>query len=164
MLSVEDYGMPDVYFAICKDDGKFYLYNKSNISNSDTGKFVACNMKDSYIKTEVDDLLKTINHRVTSFPTPSADEEGKLYQYIGVTDNKYTYGHFYTCEKMNSYSYILKSDITSDIYYNESIRYIDLILRNEGSMILMSNNQILHEIDNYMNFIKEEKLLAAKKG
>ena len=45
MLSVEDYGMPDVYFAICKDDGKFYLYNKSNISNSDTGKFVACNMK-----------------------------------------------------------------------------------------------------------------------
>lgn len=58
----------------------------------------------------------------------------------------------------------LKSDITSDIYYNESIRYIDLILRNEGSMILMSNNQILHEIDNYMNFIKEEKLLAAKKG
>ena len=58
----------------------------------------------------------------------------------------------------------LRSDITSDIYYNESIRYIDLILRNEGSMILMSNNQILHEIDNYMNFIKEEKLLAAKKG
>ena len=92
MLSVEDYGMPDVYFAICKDDGKFYLYNKSNISNSDTGKFVACNMKDSYTKTEVDDLLKTINHRVTSFPTPSADEEGKLYQYIGITDNKYTYG------------------------------------------------------------------------
>ena len=121
MLSVEDYGMPDVYFAICKDDGKFYLYNKSNISNSDTGKFVACNMKDSYTKTEVDDLLKTINHRVTSFPTPSADEEGKLYQYIGVTDNKYTYGHFYTCEKMNSYSYILKSDVnssTTGTFYN----------------------------------------------
>ena len=121
MLSVEDYGMPDVYFAICKDDGKFYLYNKSNISNSDTGKFVACNMKDSYTKTEVDDLLKTINHRVTSFPTPSADEEGKLYQYIGVTDNKYTYGHFYTCELMTSYNYVLKSDITSSTtgtFYN----------------------------------------------
>lgn len=121
MLSAEDYGMPDVYFAICKDDGKFYLYNKSNISNSDTGKFVACNMKDSYTKTEVDDLLKTINHRVTSFPTPSADEEGKLYQYIGVTDNKYTYGHFYTCELMTSYNYVLKSDITSSTtgtFYN----------------------------------------------
>lgn len=121
MLSAEDYGMPDVYFAICKDDGKFYLYNKSNISNSDTGKFVACNMKDSYTKTEVDDLLKTINHRVTSFPTPSADEEGKLYQYIGITDNKYTYGHFYTCELMTSYNYVLKSDITSSTtgtFYN----------------------------------------------
>lgn len=58
----------------------------------------------------------------------------------------------------------LKSDITSNIYYNESIRYIDLILRNEGSMILMSNNQVLYEIDNYINFIKEERLLAAKKG
>ena len=34
MLTINDNIMPNVYFAICKDDGKMYIYNKSNESSS----------------------------------------------------------------------------------------------------------------------------------
>lgn len=34
-----DARMPDVYLAICKDDGKVYLYNKDNEVDPDLGKF-----------------------------------------------------------------------------------------------------------------------------
>jgi hypothetical protein len=31
--------MPEVYFALCKDDGHFYLYNKANAIDEETGRF-----------------------------------------------------------------------------------------------------------------------------
>ena len=33
------YPMPDVYFAICKEDGKMYVYNKKNEDDIELGKF-----------------------------------------------------------------------------------------------------------------------------
>ena len=39
MLTINDNTMPNIYFAICKDDGKMYIYNKSNEALSDTGKY-----------------------------------------------------------------------------------------------------------------------------
>ena len=39
MLSMNDNIMPIKYFAICVDDGKFYLYDKSNEVDPETGKF-----------------------------------------------------------------------------------------------------------------------------
>jgi hypothetical protein len=39
MLEVNDLYQPEVYFALCKDDGHFYLYNKNIKGNSETGKF-----------------------------------------------------------------------------------------------------------------------------
>lgn len=40
MLAVIDSHMPEVYFALCKDNGKFYIYHKDNkIISKDTGKF-----------------------------------------------------------------------------------------------------------------------------
>ena len=39
MLVQDDNIMPDVYFAVCPDDGKFYLYNKANLVDPTTGKF-----------------------------------------------------------------------------------------------------------------------------
>ena len=40
MLETNDLYQPDVYFALCKDDGHFYLYNKNSVANTNTGKFV----------------------------------------------------------------------------------------------------------------------------
>lgn len=39
MLVVNDNIMPDVYLALCKDDGQLYLYNKSNTADPETGKY-----------------------------------------------------------------------------------------------------------------------------
>lgn len=40
MLTAEDtFNLPDVYFAVCPEDGKFYLYNVNNIASPETGKF-----------------------------------------------------------------------------------------------------------------------------
>jgi invasion protein IalB len=39
MLSVDDGEMPELYFAICLDDGCLYFYNKSATPNAETGKY-----------------------------------------------------------------------------------------------------------------------------
>lgn len=39
MVSINDNLMPDVYFAVCKDDKKFYIYDKSATPSAETGKF-----------------------------------------------------------------------------------------------------------------------------
>ena len=39
MAAIIDAKMPDVYFAICKDNGKFYVYNKTNEKLEETGRF-----------------------------------------------------------------------------------------------------------------------------
>lgn len=39
MLAIDDSKMPDTYFAVCKDDKKFYIYDKSATPSAETGKF-----------------------------------------------------------------------------------------------------------------------------
>lgn len=48
-------------------------------------------------------------------------------------------------------------DLESAYYRNESLRYIDLILKTEGSF--MYNESVFHELDEYLNFVKTEKSL-----
>lgn len=35
--------------------------------------------------------------KVSTLPTASADELGKIYQYVGATNANYTHGYFYEC-------------------------------------------------------------------
>ena len=39
MREANDTYLPDTYFALCKDEGHFYLYNKNNEPNEETGKY-----------------------------------------------------------------------------------------------------------------------------
>lgn len=39
MKNLDENIYPDKYFAICKDDGKLYIFNASNEINDETGKF-----------------------------------------------------------------------------------------------------------------------------
>lgn len=49
MLNINDNQMPDMYFAVCSDDGYLYIYNKNaSLISSETGKF----KKYSYCKIE----------------------------------------------------------------------------------------------------------------
>ena len=41
MRAIVDSHMPEVYFALCSDDGKFYIYHKNtDVISEDTGKFI----------------------------------------------------------------------------------------------------------------------------
>ena len=40
MSTISDNFLPDTYFALCKDDGHFYLYSKANEPSDITGRFV----------------------------------------------------------------------------------------------------------------------------
>lgn len=39
MKAVVSARMPDVYVAVCTDDGNLYVYNKENTKDDETGKF-----------------------------------------------------------------------------------------------------------------------------
>lgn len=39
MAAVNDERMPDLYFTLCKDDGNFYVYRKSNDPDKSFGRF-----------------------------------------------------------------------------------------------------------------------------
>lgn len=39
MRDIDDAGMPDTYFALCKEDGHFYVYYKEAEINEETGKY-----------------------------------------------------------------------------------------------------------------------------
>lgn len=39
MLTIDENVYPEIYFAICEENGKMYLFNKSNVSDPTTGKF-----------------------------------------------------------------------------------------------------------------------------
>ena len=39
MLAIDYRQLPEKYFAICKDDGKLYLYDVANENNAETGKY-----------------------------------------------------------------------------------------------------------------------------
>lgn len=92
MLTVEeDYTMPDEYFAVCKDDGKVYLYKASNTVDAETGKFrviddtldktnALINASTAAISTEetrakaAEDLLNTaISNEVTAARSAESD-------------------------------------------------------------------------------------------
>ena len=57
MKNLDESIYPDKYFAICKDDGKLYLFNASNEINDETGKFREVSGSDNLVDT--DNFLKS---------------------------------------------------------------------------------------------------------
>lgn len=43
MKAIDDSIMPDIYYALCLDDGGLYIYNKQNSIDVVTGKFTHFN-------------------------------------------------------------------------------------------------------------------------
>lgn len=125
MLTVNDNLMPNKYFTICQDDGKLYLYAKSNTPDASTGRFRVfegggsgttdyedlenkpsinevelsgdLSASDLGLATETDLQKKQDQIQYNIIPTASEDLEGAVYQYLGATTSTYTHGHWYEC-------------------------------------------------------------------
>lgn len=89
MLAANDNTLPDVYLAVCKDDGKLYIYNKANDLISTTGRY---RIVDSGSTEDGDYLLQ-----VTTLST-SPKWADKVVQYIGNTTSSAIKGHIYYCQ------------------------------------------------------------------
>ena len=57
MKNLDESIYPDKYFAICKDDGKLYLYDADNEINDETGKFREISGSENVVDT--DNFLKS---------------------------------------------------------------------------------------------------------
>jgi len=85
MRTINENTMPEVYFAACVDDGALYVFNKSNPSTEETGKF-----------TPVGDGGTSIQTR--TMPVAGASYEGAVLQYVGEPTDEYAKGVFYECK------------------------------------------------------------------
>lgn len=79
MRDINDLRMPDVYFAVCADDSKLYVYNRKNeklLGSNDTGRFrvyesatpvdvkvddVQLNLHDNVLESVVEDKVAKLN-------------------------------------------------------------------------------------------------------
>ena len=72
MLTIDENVYPEVYFAICEENGKLYLFNKSNISDPTTGKFrevvggASSDFTDNFSIVEIKDDPSDVN-KVTGY-------------------------------------------------------------------------------------------------
>lgn len=111
----EEYLDPNIYVASSLEDAYAYLTREdyewiridvqpsgsasaltdltdTNIDNPTNGQALVYN-NGEWINTDV----VTESIQVEELPTASESEVGKIYQYIGATDNNYTNGYFYKC-------------------------------------------------------------------
>lgn len=87
MKAVKDLKMPDMYLAYCLETQKVYLYKKTNTVDATYGKwrlFAQSEYSPDSIQQEI-------------MPEPSADNLGKVYQYVGPSSDVFKKGYFYTC-------------------------------------------------------------------
>jgi len=70
MLAIDENIEPSNYLALCKDDGRLYIYNSANTIDVETGKFRPSN---------------TVNIQYTDMPVITSDMVGQIVQYIGET-------------------------------------------------------------------------------
>lgn len=56
-------------------------------------------------KAYVDEQIAKIVVKMSTFPSPSAELSGKIYQYTGTTTSTLTHGYFYECKSDGSGGY-----------------------------------------------------------
>ena len=67
MKNINQNIMPDIYFALCKDDEKLYLYNKNNSFNDITGYFSLYESQayvDSITQEDIDLIIANIKEEL----------------------------------------------------------------------------------------------------
>jgi len=99
---------------------------------------------------KIKNLLAAINEaigniptiQVSTMPTASASEVGKVYQYIGTTTSDFTHGYFYQCEE-ESGSYLWNPIIVQDPDASMKTMLQSAILFYEAQSDLPSTSDII---------------------
>ena len=130
MLTAEDnFNLPDVYFAVCPDDGKLYLYNVNNVASAETGKFKQIESTINFEKPSTEEskanLLKAIVEKSQAKLFCVGDDWQAIYRFAGSDISLFT-----DFEKYFGYTKILKIEKT----YRNSQNLID-----EASHFVLQN-------------------------
>lgn len=95
MLKMKDNTMPDVYFAMCKDDGKMYVYNKTNEIDPELGKFRVQDIEitPEKLSAQLPEALKTTLAKQAKDSGLAVDDEGNISvqlneEHLQIIDNK----------------------------------------------------------------------------
>lgn len=86
MYEIDDNILPEKYFAICKEDGKLYLYDKSNIIAEDIGRW---RLADETLDERITEEVETLNTRVDDEVKNLNDKiDGEVAELDDKIDNK----------------------------------------------------------------------------
>ena len=79
MLAVNDNLMPNKYMTVCQDDGKIYVYDKTNTSDAETGKFRKYG-EEAMPAADMEEVMKPL----PSYSGGSANPTGTIISFMGV--------------------------------------------------------------------------------
>ena len=132
MKAVRKGFMPEIYLGYCLADRKFYKYDKSVDNDPVLGYWR--------------EFTGGTTIQVETMPEADETQVGKIYQFIGTTDEHYTNGYFYICNASGETQVV---DVTTLDELKEAINDSeDLIEVNTGSETV--NTKVLaHNNKNY---------------
>ena len=112
MLTINDNVWPEHKLTICTDDGKLYLYSKSNESDPETGKFRL------FERGATGDFVE----KVEVMPEATVDNLNKVVLYTGettVVEPIVVRGHLYECKQ------VAESDPVTYAWYDLNTEVVD---------------------------------------
>lgn len=136
MLAINDNLMPDVYIAVCKDDGFIYVYDKSATPDAQTGKF-------------------------TKYETGSQVDTSKLYSTDDATETNLADGDYFPFydvsaggkRKLTWLNYKTKmTDYVADRYQKILVATIGVVVQDDGTIYVPSMKYTTDEqvVGNYL--------------
>lgn len=155
MLTINDNVWPEHKLTICSDDGKLYLYSKSNESDPETGKFRL------FESGATGDFIE----KVLVMPEATVDNLNKVVIYTGettVVEPIVVHGHLYECKQ------VADSDPATYAWYDLNTEIVDYDNIENRPLELtrgaeLYNNTVARSGDETTSVTLTDKVLVADK-
>lgn len=172
MLDIADYDLPDVYFAVCKDNGKLYVFDKTNDIDTETGKFrmIDGDELELYKKEDIEALIGLTEEEINNLQSLLNDENisvdhvwssSKIYTEIANTlseAKKYTLEEIEKIHKGGHKIVDSMDEMTDDsliyLIFNED-KYDAYVLNEDGTPINIIDYYSKEKIDE--DFLKKQQ-------
>lgn len=138
MLAIDENIEPSNYLALCKDDGRLYIYNSANTIDVETGKFRPSN---------------TVNIQYTDMPLPSAEFTYPI-QYIGADTNDYKNGYWYKVVDNGDSTYSWSLHSIGDYYTKTEVDALNIEVTQAQYDQLVEDGNVAEDTDYYITDTK----------